>query len=210
MFLISPQTWNCNSIEIDFLFIVFLNFNFQCTHWLCQLKQVFIDGFSSKAQSFRKWFTSFFFFLCKSRFQYFPKFFLLLQINLNRQMTKATILIEGCNTETLFDSCSRCDSNFRPGMMLASSTVPTLPSPLTGATSKLLRVVVVHVLGRGLVVVLGPFRDRITSSQFHLGCWGNETAIETIERMTKNSFTTLTSIVCSDLVCSLTYLWITK
>ncbi len=152
----------------------------------------------------------FFFFLSKPRFLYFPKFFLLLQINLNRQMTKAKILIEGCNTETLFDSCSRWDSNFRPGMMLASSTVPTLPSPLTGATSKLLRVVVVHVLGRGLVVVLGPFRDRITSSQFHLGCWGNEIAIETIDRMTKNSFTTLTSIVCSDLVCSLTYLVITK
>ena len=118
-------------------------------------------------------------------------------------MTKETILIDGCNTETLFDSCSRFTSNFLPGTMFASSTVPTLPSPLTGATSKLLNVVVVHVFGRGVVVVLGPFLESITSSQFHLGCCGNETAIETITRKTKNRFA-LTSIVSSslDLFCS--------
>ena len=69
--------------------------------------------------------------------------------------------------------------------MLASSTVPTLPSTRTGATPKLLNVVVVQVFGRGDVVVLGPFRDKITSSQFHLGCWGWAAATKNATKMTK-------------------------
>ena len=52
--------------------------------------------------------------------------------------------------------------------MLTSSTVPTEPALLTGAMSKNLRVVVLQLVGLGVVVVLGPFLDRITSSQFHL------------------------------------------
>eukprot|EP00093_Oithona_nana_P008587 08587.XXX_120832_120948_1 [CDS] Oithona nana genome sequencing. len=34
--------------------------------------------------------------------------------------------------------------------------------------SKNRRVVVLQLVGLGVVVVLGPFRDKITSSQFHL------------------------------------------
>ena len=50
----------------------------------------------------------------------------------------------------------------------ASSTVPTLPDCTTGATSRNLKVVVVQNVGLGVVVVLGPFRDKMTSCQFHL------------------------------------------
>jgi hypothetical protein len=50
----------------------------------------------------------------------------------------------------------------------ASSTDPTLPAPTTGATSRNLRVVVAHERGLGVVEVLGPFLDKMTSSQFHL------------------------------------------
>ena len=46
--------------------------------------------------------------------------------------------------------------------------MPTEPALLTGAMSKNLRVVVLQLVGLGVVVVLGPFLDKITSSQFHL------------------------------------------
>ena len=54
------------------------------------------------------------------------------------------------------------------GTTLTSSTMPTEPALLTGAMSKNLRVVVLQLVGLGVVVVLGPFLDKITSSQFHL------------------------------------------
>lgn len=57
-----------------------------------------------------------------------------------------------------------------PRFLVTGSTDP-LPCPTIFSTvSKLLRVVVNHVVdGRGVVVVDGPFRLRITSCQFHSG-----------------------------------------
>ena len=49
-----------------------------------------------------------------------------------------------------------------------SSTVPVPWPTMAGSPSKLLRVVVYQVVdGRGVVVDEGPFRLRITDSQFH-------------------------------------------
>lgn len=55
--------------------------------------------------------------------------------------------------------------------------------------SKDLRVVVVHRVGRGVVVVLGPFRDKITASQFQSGCgyWGLLKATEARSTKAKNT-----------------------
>ena len=45
--------------------------------------------------------------------------------------------------------------------------MPTLPTLLIEASSICLKVVVLQRVGLGVVVVLGPFLDKITDSKFH-------------------------------------------
>ena len=45
--------------------------------------------------------------------------------------------------------------------------MPTLPTLLIEASSMNLKVVVLQRVGLGVVVVLGPFLDKITDSKFH-------------------------------------------